>query len=47
MNRIMARWWMDARWQDKLTGSSVSLDDVWKWRVIVIAWCEEGGYSKL
>ena len=35
------------RWQDKLTGSSVSLDDVWKWRVIVIAWCEEGGYSKL
>jgi len=47
MNRIRARWWMDARWQDKLTGSSVSLDDVWKWRVIVIAWCEEGGYSKL
>jgi len=37
---------MDARWQDKLTGSSVSLDDVWKWRVIVIAWCEEVGYSK-
>ena len=49
MNRIRARWWMDARWQDKLTGSSVSLDDVWKskWRVIVIARCEEGGYSKL
>jgi len=23
MNRIRARWWMDARWQDKLTGSSV------------------------
>jgi len=39
MNRIR----MDARWQDKLTGNSVSLDDVWKWRVIVIAWCEEGG----
>ena len=32
---------MDARWQDKLTGSSVSLDDVWKRRVIVIARCEE------
>ena len=31
--------------QDKLTGSSVTLDDVWKWRVIVIAWCEEVGYS--
>jgi len=29
MNRIWARWWMDVRWQDKLTGSSVSLDDVW------------------
>jgi len=28
MNRIRARWWMDARWQDKLTGSSVSLDGV-------------------
>jgi len=28
MNRIRARWWMDTRWQDKLTGSSVSLDDV-------------------
>jgi len=39
MNRIRARWWMDARWHDKLTGSSVTLDDVWKWRVIVIAWC--------
>jgi len=38
---------MDVRWQDKLTGSSVSLDDVWNWRVIVIAWCEEVGYSKL
>jgi len=47
MNRISARWRMDARWQYKLTGSSVSLDDVWKWRVIVIACCEEGGYSKL
>ena len=34
---------MDARWQDKLTGSSVSLDDVWKQRLIVIAWCEEVG----
>jgi len=45
MNRIRARWWMDARWQDKLTGSNVSLDDVWKWRVIVIAWCEEVGDS--
>ena len=31
MNRIRARWWMDARWQDKLTGSSVS--DVWQWRL--------------
>jgi len=29
MNRIRARWWMDARWQDKLTESSVSLNDVW------------------
>ena len=29
---------MDARWQDKLTGNSVPLDDVWKWGVIVIAW---------
>ena len=29
MNRIRARWWMDARWQDKLTGSNVSLDAVW------------------
>ena len=47
MNRIRARWWIDARWQDKLTESSVSLDDVWKWKVIVIAWCEEVGYSKL
>ena len=27
--------WTDAKWQDKLTGSSVSLDDVWKWRLIV------------
>jgi len=42
MNRIRARWWMNARWQDKLTESNVFLDDVWKWRVIVIAWCEEG-----
>jgi len=47
MNRIRARWQMDARWQDKLTGSSVSLDDVRKWTVIVIAWREEVGYSKL
>jgi len=37
MNRIRASWWMDARWQDKLTGSSVSLDGVWMRRVIVIA----------
>ena len=40
-----ARWWVDARWQDKLAGSSVSLDDVRKWSVIVIAWCEEVRYS--
>jgi len=45
MNRIKVLSWMDARWQDKLTGSNVSLDDVWKRRVIVIAWCEEVGYS--
>jgi len=47
MNRIRARWWMGARWQDKLTGSSVSLDGVWMQRVTVTALCEEVGYSKL
>jgi len=29
--------WVGARWQDKLTGSSASLDGVWMRRVIVIA----------
>ena len=28
MNRITVRWWMDARWQDKLTGSNV----FFRWR---------------
>ena len=39
MNRMRVRWWMGAGWQDKLTGSSVSLelDGVWTQRVIVIA----------
>ena len=43
MNRIRARWWMDAKWQDKLTGSSVSLDDVWRRKVIMIVMTILGG----
>jgi len=44
MNRIQMQWWMGARWQDKLTGSSMSLDDIWMRTVIVIAYREEVGY---